>query len=198
MQCMLDGVRGCDLTMWRELPPDLQATPLAALFRRSSFIVAAQVLQLLRDSNAVLITQSCLEDILDHLRRRNTELGGLLLGTAYVPRELGASTKGCLTVADRVIESEQCRSSSVSLAMDTDVWDRARRLLGPSTHVVGWYHSHPNLGAFFRGTDRRTQRAFFSQPYSVGLVVDPVRNEQAWFSGADSAPLPAERVRVIT
>ncbi len=41
--------------------------------------------------------------------------------------------------------------------------------------VVGWYHSHPNLGAFFSGTDRATQRAFFNRPYSVGLVVDPVR-----------------------
>ena len=131
------------------------------------------------------------------MRSRNTELGGLLLGAAYVPRELGAAIRGCLTVADRIVESVQCRTSSVSLAMDTEVWDRARQLLGPATQVVGWYHSHPNLGAFFSGTDRRTQRAFFSHPYSVGLVVDPIRNEQAWFYGADSAPLSAEKVKVI-
>jgi len=38
------------------------------------------------------------------------------------------------------------------------------------------------------GTDRRTQRAFFAQPWQVGLCVDPVRHEDAWFRGAESMP----------
>ena len=60
-----------------------------------------------------------------------------------------------------------------------------------STHsmVVGWYHSHPDLGVSFSGTDRATQRVFFNRTYSVGLVVDPVRGEEAWFIGPDSVPL---------
>ena len=62
--------------------------------------------------------------------------------------------------------------------------------------VVGWYHSHPNRGAFFSGTDRRTQRALFTQSYSIGLVIDPVRGEEAWFWGPDSIPLSA-RLRIV-
>jgi proteasome lid subunit RPN8/RPN11 len=54
--------------------------------------------------------------------------------------------------------------------------------------VVGWYHSHPGLGAFFSHTDRRTQQAFFAHAYSVGWVVDPLRGESAWFVGPRSLP----------
>jgi len=83
----------------------------------------------------------------------------------------------------------------VSLAMGTEIWDRARDLMARAgSMVVGWYHSHPNLGAFFSGTDRATQRAFFNRPYSVGLVVDPVRGEEAWFVGPASTPLRIESV----
>jgi hypothetical protein len=60
--------------------------------------------------------------------------------------------------------------------------------------VVGWYHSHPNLGAFFSGTDRKTQRSFFSQRYSLGLVADPVRSEEAWFVGPDATALSPDVV----
>jgi proteasome lid subunit RPN8/RPN11 len=55
--------------------------------------------------------------------------------------------------------------------------------------VVGWYHSHPDLGVFFSGTDRRTQRAFFNQPHCIGLVVDPIGFQETWFIGPDSVEL---------
>ncbi|MHC9538742.1 MAG: hypothetical protein AB9903_04415 [Vulcanimicrobiota bacterium] len=30
--------------------------------------------------------------------------------------------------------------------------------------MLGWYHSHPNIGAFFIHTDRATQKAFLNNP----------------------------------
>jgi proteasome lid subunit RPN8/RPN11 len=60
--------------------------------------------------------------------------------------------------------------------------------------VVGWFHSHPDIGAFFSGTDRRTQAAFFAQAFSVGWVIDPVRGEEAWFLGADARDVVQSRV----
>ena len=102
---------------------------------------------------------------------------------------------GPLVSIDGFLASETCRTSGVSLAMGTEIWDRARDLMARTgSMVVGWYHSHPNLGAFFSGTDRATQRAFFNRPYSVGLVVDPVRGEEAWFVGPASTPLRIESV----
>jgi hypothetical protein len=50
----------------------------------------------------------------------------------------------------------------------------------------GWYHSHPNLGVAFSGTDCHMQRAFFSNPHSLRLVID-VRREEKWFIGSSSS-----------
>lgn len=60
--------------------------------------------------------------------------------------------------------------------------------------VVGWYHSHPGLSVFMSGTDRASQRSFYNHPWSVALVVDPVRDEQAWFLGPDCQPIEPDRV----
>jgi len=122
-------------------------------------------------------------------------MGGLLIGRAYVAGDALPDSWGPLVSVERFLPSETFRSSRVSLAMGTEIWDRARSTMGRDGRlVVGWYHSHPDLGAFFSGTDRATQRAFFNRPYNVGLVVDPVRDEEAWFVGPDSASLKTESV----
>jgi proteasome lid subunit RPN8/RPN11 len=72
--------------------------------------------------------------------------------------------------------------------MNSNVWERARESAEGAT-IVGWYHSHPDLGVFFSGTDRKTQRAFFNQPHSIGLVIDPIRLQEKWFIGPDSVEL---------
>ena len=51
---------------------------------------------------------------------------------------------------------------------------------------MGWYHSHPGIGAFFSGVDRSTQASFFGPQYCLGLLVDPVARRQKLFFGAES------------
>ncbi len=48
--------------------------------------------------------------------------------------------------------------------------------------IIGWWHSHPNLGCFLSPTDLLTQQYFFSKEYQVALVIDPVRHEFEFFS----------------
>ena len=86
----------------------------------------------------------------------------------------------------------RCRASASTTRRCRCAWRRSsgsarRRFSTRACSVVGWYHSHPGLGAFFSGTDRETQHAFFRQPYSLGLVVDPLRAELACYAGPDSA-----------
>lgn len=79
--------------------------------------------------------------------------------------------------------------------MSSDVWQLANSRAKDGEFVVGWYHGHPNLGAFFSGTDRNAQKSFFRNAYSLGLVIDPIRNERKWFLGPDSIELDANRIR---
>ncbi len=128
--------------------------------------------------------------VLAHLAGHDTEAGGLLLGEAYARRD--DVTSVALIRVRAGIAAADSTGTAFSLAMGSSVWRDAQAALQPGWRIVGWYHSHPGLGAFFSGTDRRTQRAFFAHPWSIGWVIDPIRGEQAWFLGPDSEPI--ERV----
>ncbi|HXD21112.1 MAG TPA: Mov34/MPN/PAD-1 family protein [Vicinamibacterales bacterium] len=149
----------------------------------------------LSQSPAIFFSPACREGILAHLRSERTELGGLLLGSAYVPDDDLRALWGPIVSIDVFLPSERFRSSGVSLSMDAEVWDRARAHIDRGRGiVVGWYHSHPNLGAFFSVTDRRTQRAFFNAEYSLGLVIDPIRRREAWFLGGEAEQLDSRAI----
>jgi proteasome lid subunit RPN8/RPN11 len=118
----------------------------------------------------LIVTDASVRKILRHLRSSQDEQGGLLLGEVFTKDEsVGVAASGTVVVS-QAIPALDFASSGISLRMEAGVWDRARRALGPLELVVGWYHSHPGLGAFFSATDRRTQRAFFPHAYSVGWV----------------------------
>jgi proteasome lid subunit RPN8/RPN11 len=141
----------------------------------------------------VVVSAACLRDMRSHLETSQDELGGLLIGRAYLaPSEIQTIVVQS-SLASRVFDS-----TGVSLRMETEIWDRARPLLDAGALAVGWYHSHPNLGAFFSETDRTTQRSFFRNAFSVGIVIDPVRDEMCAFVGPDSTRIPDENLIVTT
>jgi len=48
--------------------------------------------------------------------------------------------------------------------------------------VLGWYHSHPGLGLFLSGYDRRLHAQIFGhEPWSVALVIDAIADTRAFF-----------------
>ncbi|MFM0096390.1 Mov34/MPN/PAD-1 family protein [Paraburkholderia nemoris] len=172
---------------WNELPPDVAQLSVNDLTPRLGFVDAMRVLGLPAGSPPVVLfrTDAALR-VEAHARSRSVELGGLLVGNVF------SETANNRVVAIEVCEavpSEQFDSTSVSLSMSPQVWQEAAAFRKNDLHVVGWYHTHPNLGAFFSGTDRTTQRGFFREAYSLGVVFDPIRNEEAWFIGPEAEPV---------
>ena len=151
---------------------------------------AAPAVQLLAHATAAplaLVAARAAHEIAAHLRSSPDEMGGLLVGHAYALPVTPRHGFGYLVAVEAQVPSERFDNSPVSLRMAPQLWQRATPFLDAGMRVVGWYHSHPGLGAFFSGTDRETQHAFFRQPYSLGLVVDPLRAELACYAGPDSA-----------
>lgn len=170
---------------WREAPPDFSYVNLENLFASVPVIAAAAAFSHTEDTT-ILMRGSVWQSIMKHVSAFEGEAGGLLIGRASRSDQNGkmfVSLEGSAACQDM-------ESTAVSLVMDSHVWAAAREAAAPGTFVVGWYHSHPNLGAFFSGTDRKTQRSFFANPHSVGMVVDHIRKEQAYFIGADSGKVP--------
>jgi proteasome lid subunit RPN8/RPN11 len=136
---------------------------------------------------AVLLEAAAFEQAWAHVAASRLERGGLLLGEPLYRDDAPG-----LLVAVHVraaVPGLDDAATAISLQLNAAVWDAARAALQPGEVVVGWFHSHPGIGAFFSATDRRTQAGFFNHAFSLGWVIDPQRREQAWFVGADSAGL---------
>ena len=142
----------------------------------------------------IVIASDCFAAMLTHLAASRAELGGLLVGQAFAG--LNSNPAPQIIAVNRSVESQAFDSTGVSLRMEAAVWDLARPLLGPGAAIVGWYHSHPDLGAFFSDTDRTTQKSFFRQAFSLGIVIDPVRKELKAYLGPECVQIPAENVIV--
>lgn len=181
---------------WNEKTSDVHLRNARHFLSRIGSIDCLELLVKLRESSVVLVDKKCWEGIKKHLLQRNTELGGLLIGNVYSSEGLEIFGTDIITIHD-YIQSSSYESTSVSLRMNPEVWSLANRFVGSQNLIVGWYHSHPNIGAFFSGVDRKTQRDFFHHSYSLGLVVDPFGDEHKFFIGRDSLEIPSSNVIII-
>lgn len=171
---------------WRELQSDVTIENLSSAFRHLDCLSALQGMANFARGVGIYATRSCVGTIKSHVESSRKEVGGLLLGNVFRAKSKGWSYRNTLIILTRSVPSVDYRNSSVSLEMGTEIWSKANEHIEAGDILVGWYHSHPGLGAFFSGTDRRTQAAFFIQEYSLGLVIDPLRDEQKLFCGPES------------
>ena len=106
------------------------------------------------------------------------ELGGFLLGTSY-------QEDGRLYVdIDAAVIAHSDKNGPVHFTFTADSWAMAhqeREQFYPDLHIVGWFHSHPDLGVFYSADDVTVHTTAFSSLWHVGLVVDPVRREACVF-----------------
>ncbi len=146
------------------------------------------------ETTVVDVSPQAYQQAMAHLKHQSIEQGGLLIGRAWANPLPSKDTQVARVEILEAIASLNSDATEYSLKMSADVWDAANRriaeLAEPHLRIVGWFHSHPNLGAFFSATDKATQAAFFNQPYSVGWVIDPFtrdrKRHQAFFIGSES------------
>ena len=98
---------------------------------------------------------------------------GLLVGEAFLHKG-----KPYTLIEDYVTATNDSTAISVRFSPEAFA-DLAKQY--SSKHkgklVVGWCHSHPGYGCFLSGTDLSTQRRYFSEPWHVAVVIDPLRSE---------------------
>jgi proteasome lid subunit RPN8/RPN11 len=145
--------------------------------------------------------------VMSHLTDETAEQGGLLIGRAWASASLSTDTPANIARVEIVeaIASASNVATGFSLQMGTQVWTAANARIAQLAQdgvtpllIVGWFHSHPRLSAFFSATDRATQSAFFNHAYSVGWVIDPfaalAEQRHAFFLGPNSIQISVETV----
>lgn len=137
----------------------------------------------------VINGQKALTAVSTHsLSNTQSELGGVLLGHAY-------QHNGTLFVeVEAALPARSDDHGPVHFTFNANGWaqlHKDRTAHYPNLQIVGWFHTHPNLGVFYSSDDVVVHSAAFTQPWHVGLVVDPVRREAAYFGwqGDTLAPI---------
>lgn len=140
------------------------------------------------DFKPVYVKAEAIQNLKTHLNSNlEVEQGGILFGNAYQDPVYGIYVE--ITAA---VPAPATIGTGAHLEFTSDSWlgimDYAKHR-HPQQNIVGWYHSHPNLGVFMSGTDMRTQQAFFYHPWCLSIVCDPVRNKTGYFLGKNATPV---------
>lgn len=106
------------------------------------------------------------------------EVGGVLLGTfaAYQGRPY--------VRVEQVILGMKAEGSATQLTFTHETWrqiNEAKDRDYPHLQIVGWYHSHPDLGIFLSRDALYIHRNFFANERQVALVVDPINHDRGLF-----------------
>jgi proteasome lid subunit RPN8/RPN11 len=169
---------------WNEAKPDVLPANLSSVLPDMDAGTVVHVVANLLAGKRIYMNISCRVEVMAHIRTDRNEVGGLLIGRAW-RNDLFHNGPPVVMIL-RAIPGADCINSPVSLQMGTRIWQDADQHVNANEYVVGWYHSHPGLGAFFSGTDRFTQRNFFHHDYSTGWVIDPLRQQEKIFTGPGS------------
>jgi len=125
------------------------------------------------------IDRTVVQQIGDHVAEDTTnECGGVLVGTV----------DGSLTVITAAIRAQHTVAHASSLTFTHETWDAINTTLDaehPDSRIVGWYHSHPGFSVFLSEYDTFIHHNFFSAPWQVAYVVDPLLGEDGFFGWED-------------
>jgi len=125
----------------------------------------------------IYILQPVLEEIQAHAAEESQhEIGGILLGIVV-------ENKHPVVVAS--IRGKHMAHSKLSVTFTHDSWTEFNRIIDtqyPDLKIVGWYHSHPGVGVFLSGHDLFIHQNFFTAPWHIAIVVDPLAKEWGCFS----------------
>jgi proteasome lid subunit RPN8/RPN11 len=127
----------------------------------------------------ILNSQAALAQIEEHsISNLRSELGGVLLGHAY--------RNGQRLVVDvlAALPAQTVDHGPVHFTFTADAWSQIHRdkeAKYAQLEIIGWFHTHPGLAVFYSSDDVVVHSAAFTLPWHIGLVVDPLRSEAAYF-----------------
>lgn len=166
--------------VWNQLPQHTPPPLAAARWHGPGAQDTAPVL--------LLLHPAALDDIQAHcLSEPDVEMGGVLLGHAYQhEQKVYVEVKAAMP-------AHTADHGPYHFTFTADAWsgvhrDRAAR--HPSLDIVGWFHTHPDLGVFYSADDVVVHTAAFTMPWHIGLVVDHWRAQAALFGWQNGEIVP--------
>ena len=137
-----------------------------------------------RDAIPVFIEDKCLQTMeRQALADKEHEIGGVLLGAFY------RNDEGSFVEVTDYVEATTAKGTDVSLTFTHETWELIHSKIAQrgddNLQIVGWYHSHPGLGVFLSKDDEFIHASYFSDPWHVAIVHDPIYTNWGCFKWTD-------------
>ena len=129
---------------------------------------------MINQNNNLLLSSSSISKMDNHSKSDlSREVGGFLIGTI----------EDSITTVIDFIPALAGDSKATSFQFTEKDWSSLYKTLDndDSQELVGWFHTHPDFGAFLSSYDQFIQDSFFSDSGRVAIVFDPIREEWAAF-----------------
>jgi proteasome lid subunit RPN8/RPN11 len=129
-----------------------------------------------KDICKVYIKKSVLDKMIIHCMdnaKSQLEVMGFLVGEVF-------SWEGFLYSMIKDVVTTELISTEISVRFDTEGFESLFEKLDSLDYeyiIVGWYHSHPDLGCFLSQKDLETQKRMFNMSFHSAFVLDPVNEE---------------------
>ena len=141
-------------------------------------------------------------DIHDHaLDALPNETGGFLLGRVGLDTQRGSWH----VTIDESVRVEPLDQNPAHFSFSWREVDRVRSYREQrGKALIGWYHTHPDMGIFLSETDlEKSHRTLFAEAFQVALVYDPVRGRAGYFFWEgpqiiDASPAPWREFEITT
>ena len=138
----------------------------------------------------VHVAQVVKSQIVVWARQEGQEIGGILLGRVQRSGELVRSVR---VEAALLAEGAESVGSSIRFTPELldDLTNRAK-VEHPAFQVVGWFHTHNGLGAFFSSYDTLVHKEYFPLPWQIALVSDPELGNEGIYVWQNQELVPYE------
>jgi proteasome lid subunit RPN8/RPN11 len=129
---------------------------------------------------SVFMTRPAYIRVCVHACSASIEVGGALVGEWCADRETGEQ----FVIVKHVLPARFTRQGAVYLTFTqdslVDLHDQIEKRF-PGERIVGWYHTHPQMGVFLSHYDTWLHSHFFPEPWQVALVVEPFSSVAGFF-----------------
>jgi proteasome lid subunit RPN8/RPN11 len=140
----------------------------------------------------IVTPMSVYDVICQHAQRAlPNETGGFLMGQAG--RDIGRNRWHLYVDQVQAVDPVEAAPTHFTFTWrDVERVRTLRETTGKA--LIGWYHTHPDLGVFLSKTDvGKTHNRLFNDAFQIALVLDPVRGTAAYFCRDGDAVFEAPR-----
>ena len=105
------------------------------------------------------------------------EVYGILIGTVENNEKVIVKDAIPIMAGDRAGVAFENKQYVDTAQIDASIYERSIQDM-KNDFIIGWWHTHPNMGFFYSVVDRTTQLGYqIPNPYAVGLIFDHCKRE---------------------